>query len=119
MQINHTDGDRRFLLLAMPLPQALSPHSFTGGVLDDGRALVIVRDQTHPAALGGDMLKAIFGLTEAEVAVATSLCGGRSPETIADERGVSLATIRTQVRHILEKAGVRSLRELEAILIAP
>lgn len=119
MQTGQQEGDRRLLLLAMPLPQALSPYASLGNIIDAARVLVILRDQSHPAALSGDMLKALFGFTEAEAAVATSLCGGRTPEAIADERGVSMATVRTQVRHILEKAGVRSLRELEGILLAP
>ena len=65
------------------------------------------------------MLKALFGFTDAEVSVAQSLIGGRTAEIVAAERGVSVSTIRTQVRHILEKAGVQSLRELEAMLAAP
>lgn len=119
MRIGQTEGDRRLVLLAMPLPHRLSPRSSSGGILDSGKVLVIVRDHSHPGALRGEVLKALYGLTDAEVAVAQALLGGRNPESVAAERGVSMPTIRTQVRYILDKAGVRSLRELEGLLLAP
>lgn len=119
IQLHFAGSDQRLILLAMPLPRALSPRPFSVGPLDAGRVLVIVRNHARPVALRNDVLKALFGLTDTEIAVAKALLGGRQAETVAAERGVSLPTIRTQVRHILEKAGVRSLRELEALLAAP
>jgi DNA-binding CsgD family transcriptional regulator len=119
MRLDRADGHRGLALLVMPLPGRLSPRASSGCVIDSGRALVIVRDNAHPVPLRAFMLKALYNLTDAEAAVAHALFGGRSPEALAAERGVSLPTIRTQIRQILEKAGVRSLRELEALLIAP
>ncbi|MBW6397406.1 hypothetical protein KPL78_06060 [Roseomonas sp. HJA6] len=119
LRLHSADSGRHLLLLVMPLPQRLSPWRDSGRILAPGRVLVILRDQAHPAALDGEMLKSLYGFTDAEEAVARALLGGRSPEAVAKDRGVSVPTIRTQIRHILEKAGARSLRELEGLLVAP
>lgn len=119
MQLCVAETDRRLDLLVMPLPHKLSPHSPSGGIFDSGKVLLIVRDHAHPVALKADLLKALYGLTEAEVGVVQLLLGGRTAEAVAADRGVSVPTIRTQIRHILEKAGVRSLRELEGLISAP
>lgn len=119
MQLPLAGEDRCLEVLVMPLPKRLSPRSSAVGAFDPGRALVIIRDHARPVGLQADLLQSLYGLTAAEVAVAHGLLGGRSPEAVAGERGVSLPTIRTQIRQILEKAGLRSLRELEAILKAP
>ena len=39
-------------------------------------------------------------------------------KTIAERAGVSIGTIRTHIRHILEKAGVHSQAELIAAIAA-
>ncbi|MBX9750320.1 MAG: hypothetical protein K5Q68_12110 [Roseococcus sp.] len=58
----------------------------------------------------------MFGLTLAEAEVAAALCGGATTESVAVARGVGPATIRTQVRVILEKTGAPNLRRLEQML---
>ena len=119
MQLPLVGEDRCLEVLVMPLPKRLSPRSSAVGAFDSGRVLVIVRDHARPVALQADLLQSLYGLTAAEIAVAHTLLGGRSPEAVAGERSVSIPTIRTQVRQILQKTGARSLRELEAILRAP
>lgn len=119
MRVGHAEGERRLVLFVMPLPCRLSPRSSGGRIIDPGKVLVIVRDHGHPVALKGEILKTLFGFTDAETAVARSLIGGRSAEAVASERGVSLATVRTHIRRILEKADIQSLRELEPFVAAP
>ena len=46
------------------------------------------------------------------------LADGLSPKEIAFERDVSLHTIRTQVRGIFEKAGVRRQADLTRLLLS-
>ena len=64
------------------------------------------------------MLQQLFALTAAEAGVALALAAGRSAEEIAGERAVSLPTVRTQIRQILEKTGALHLRELVRLLAA-
>jgi DNA-binding CsgD family transcriptional regulator len=61
-------------------------------------------------------LQQLFALTAAEAGVALALAAGRSAEEIAAERSVSLPTVRTQIRQILEKTGAMHLRDLGRLL---
>jgi len=60
----------------------------------------------------GDVLRRLYGLTGAEAALATLLVNGRSPEDAAAELGVSIHTVRTQLKHVLGKTGARRQAEL-------
>lgn len=51
-------------------------------------------------------------LTPAETRVLQALCAGVPPARIADELGVRISTIRTQIGGIREKTGARSIRAL-------
>jgi DNA-binding CsgD family transcriptional regulator len=61
-------------------------------------------------------LRRRYRLTAAETEVLIDLSEGRSNAEIAQRRGVGVATVRTQVLHILEKVGVHT--RLEAALVA-
>ncbi len=56
-----------------------------------------------------------FRLTAAEVEVAVALCDGESREAIAARRGVSMETLRTQMRSLYSKTGCS--RETELVLL--
>lgn len=51
-------------------------------------------------------------LTPAEGRVLAALCRGRSPGDIADEFGVALSTVRTQIGSVRAKTGAASIRAL-------
>jgi DNA-binding CsgD family transcriptional regulator len=109
---------RRFstALFISPLPSGLPP---AGDGVAPGRApglaLIILRplDRTMPAP---SLLQELFGLTLAEAEVAVGLAGGTRAEVLAERRDRTLATVRAQVRAVLEKTGTGNLRELEALL---
>ncbi len=48
-------------------------------------------------------LQRLYGFTPAEAAVANELLNGLSPEEIASQRGVSIGTVRTQLKCLLTK----------------
>jgi DNA-binding CsgD family transcriptional regulator len=54
----------------------------------------------------------LHGLTAAETRVLTALCRGDRPGDIANELGVSLHTIRSQISSVRAKAGAESVCEL-------
>jgi DNA-binding CsgD family transcriptional regulator len=62
---------------------------------------------------------AFVDLTEREARVVEELARGRRPKQIALDWGVSLATVRTHIRHAKRKAGARTLPELAAMTTAP
>lgn len=78
----------------------------------NARAIVVVGGQkaSRPRAL--EIVQTAFGLTRSEAAVALALAEGHSPEEVAEARTASLSTVRTQVRSIHFKVGVRRQGEL-------
>lgn len=94
--------------------------------LDGVRALVL---RVQPGAPGGDavqvalaqvnwpeslgtLMGSIFSVTPAEIGVLKSICLGASVKEIADERGLGVATVRSQVHALLSKTETRSQGEL-------
>ncbi|BBK42250.1 hypothetical protein STVA_22700 [Allostella vacuolata] len=58
----------------------------------------------------------IFAFTTAETDVAAALLAGRSPKAISEDRGVSLDTVRVQIRSMLSKTRTQRQAELVARL---
>lgn len=71
---------------------------------------------TLPQAPPVELVQSLFDLTPAEARVARSLSAGETVDEIASTGGVSLNTIRTQVRGVLEKTGCRRQAEVVALL---
>jgi DNA-binding CsgD family transcriptional regulator len=89
----------------------------SGGAFGFGVAsLLIVRQPRLEETRTAMAAKALFGLTQAETAVAADLVKGLDAGAIAHRAGVSVGTVRTHIRHIFEKAGVRSQAQLVAAI---
>ena len=56
------------------------------------------------------------GLTQAESRVLEALCRGLQPREIAEENGVGLATVRTQIGCIRDKTGADSIRAIVGLV---
>ena len=61
-------------------------------------------------------IQILLKCTQAEAVVAASLLTGLTPARIAQDRGVSLSTVRTQIRALLEVSGTRRVAELIVVL---
>src|SRR5574337_427654 len=57
-------------------------------------------------------LQRLFGLTTAEAEMTVLLANGGSLEAIAEARGVSVDTVRTQLRRVFTKTGIHRQGEL-------
>jgi DNA-binding CsgD family transcriptional regulator len=58
-----------------------------------------------------------IGLTAQETRVLEAIVDGDAPSAIAARHRVSIATVRTQVRSVIAKAGVRGMRELVVAVV--
>jgi DNA-binding CsgD family transcriptional regulator len=58
---------------------------------------------------------AMFGLTAAEAQLCAALLQGLSPQEHADARGVSITTVRSQIRSALSKTGQGRIAGLVAL----
>lgn len=104
---------RPTVAMVLPMPPrfaaACPPHP-------RGHALLIARQPGVGGLPRLTALRDLFGLTVAEAGVLDALAGGIAVDTVAAERGVSVATIRTQIRAILDKTQCSNLRALEHLL---
>lgn len=104
-------------VLVSPAPRGLSTdQGVPGDGLADNLAMVVIRDLGRVASPSPEMLCEVFGLSRAEADVAAALSGGASAEDVAQERKVSLATVRSQIRSILGKSGSENLRDFERVM---
>jgi len=72
-------------------------------------------DRTYP--IEADKLTEIYSLTKGEAQVAISMANGLSPNEIAKMNKVEISTIRSQLKAIYHKIGVKSQSELVKTLL--
>jgi DNA-binding CsgD family transcriptional regulator len=71
---------------------------------------------TRPQAPPVELVQSLFDLTPAEARVARGLAAGRTAEDMASDGGVSVNTVRTHVRGVLEKTGCNRQIDVVALL---
>jgi DNA-binding CsgD family transcriptional regulator len=79
-------------------------------------AALVLTPVALPQAPPVELVRSLFDLTAAEARVARSLASGQAADDIASAAGVSLNTIRTHVRGVLEKTGCNRQSEVVALL---
>lgn len=82
------------------------------GVGDDPAALVSLPQPRRTHDLAVHNFARLHGFTAAEAAVLEGLLNGRRPADIAQDKGVRLSTVRTQIGQLRQKCGAHSIREL-------
>ena len=85
-------------------------------VFAKGYAVLVLNPLDQKARPSVDLLRSLFDLTAAEASVARELGAGLSVEAIAEQGGVSINTVRTQVRRIMEKTGGKRLPEVVSLI---
>ena len=75
-------------------------------------AILFIRDPLKRGRAAGQMLREIFGLTEAETSVTLALQSGIPLEQYARTNGISLNTVYTHLRRVREKTGCHSVADL-------
>ena len=75
-------------------------------------AILFIRDPLKRGSAAGQMLREIFGLTEAEASVALALHSGVALEQYGRTNKVSLNTVYTHLRRVREKTGCHSIADL-------
>jgi DNA-binding CsgD family transcriptional regulator len=79
---------------------------------DEPHALILIGKRQVCEALSVEFFARSHRLTTAEGNVLQALCNGLGPSVIAQQFGVAVSTIRTQVSSIRLKTEARSIREL-------
>ncbi|WPZ32722.1 helix-turn-helix transcriptional regulator [Thalassobaculum sp. OXR-137] len=83
----------------------------------DGRALMLMAVDTAPSVhLDHRFLKQAFQLTDAEAYVCRRLVRGDTLAKVAGTKGISIHTVRTQLKSIMQKVGVCRQSDLVSLL---
>ncbi len=104
-------GAGDLLVRAAPLARA-APELF-----ERATAIVMIDDLSAQLTPTARLLRQVFGLTDAEAAIAVAVGSGRALDDISYSRGVSLGTLRNQLKTIFAKTGARRQTELVALLL--
>jgi DNA-binding NarL/FixJ family response regulator len=101
----------------LPLLVELTPLRDSANELGDTihGVLVMLLDPSMSSSIRTDQLAAWSGMTDAESSVCRHLVDGLTNSAIADRRGTSEQTVKSQVAKILSKCGVANRTELVRI----
>ena len=80
--------------------------------------LLVVVDMVNTTEVDGNALLGLYDLTFAESEITQHLALGRSLKEIAAVRGVTVATVRNQLKNIFEKTGTHRQLELVQLVLA-
>jgi DNA-binding CsgD family transcriptional regulator len=80
-------------------------------------AMLFVKTSFQRSLLQPEDLRARYGLTHAEAALAVEICAGDGLQAAANRRGVSLATARTHLARVFQKTGVGRQAELVRLIM--
>ncbi len=101
-------------LVAHVLPIRLSARD----IFIRSAAVLVLTPVSLPETASVELVQSLFDLTPAEARVARGLARGRTVDDIAAESDVTVNTVRTQVRGVLEKTGCTRQVEIVAMLTA-
>lgn len=104
------DGQLPLVLDISPMPRRAHGFSLQAAVL------VVARVKRLEDVAEQRLLREAFGLTPAEAEIAVLLVAGWSPAEVAERRVSSIQTVRTQIRSLYAKVGVKTRGELAATL---
>lgn len=81
-----------------------------------GCVIVMIKDPARPGRPPHRILKAAYSLSAAEADVACAIASGLTVRQIADRRGVTIATIRSQLQAVLQKMHLRRQADLVRVV---
>jgi DNA-binding CsgD family transcriptional regulator len=113
MRLTTPIGDKRYNLLVTPYPDRSVSYL---GLNRRICAAVFIRDTQQAGQLQADALKALYGLTRSEIRLAEGVIEGLSPAEAATRYGVSVNTIRSQLRSLFAKTDTQRQAELVRLL---
>jgi DNA-binding CsgD family transcriptional regulator len=87
------------------------------GAAGTARVLVVFHDPEDTVRLDPQLLARLHRLTPAEALLASALAEGLTPQEFAASRGTSEATVRTQLKRLLEKTGTHRQPDLVRVLL--
>ena len=106
-------GASNVLVVAMPIEH---PADGMREAWPEARAVLYVGDLDETGVLCPEILQALYGLTAAEARLAVAVGRGWELSSLADARGVSTETVRSQLKAVFAKTGVNRQIDLVRLL---
>lgn len=88
--------------------------AFTVSGPEAGHALLVCERLDDPVRLDLNLAREVYGLTQTESEIANAMFTGMSPKEIAGSRQISLETVRSHIKSLLQKS--ESNRQVELIV---
>ncbi len=111
LTIDRASGSRPYTVVVCPLNDQASFHgSFRAAVA------LFIMDPDAPVELRPQRLRALYSLTPRETELASRLLGGSTLDDIAHQLGVTMNTVRCQLKRIFQKTGTSRQSELVILL---
>lgn len=117
MAIPHP-GDGRLITILVTPAQGRARDGFTECGDRNSAAIIFMLDPARPPALPPQWIMDAYKLTRAEAQVALQASLGHSVSTIGIRLEISPNTVKTHLRRVFAKAGVRGQAELVGLLSA-
>jgi DNA-binding CsgD family transcriptional regulator/PAS domain-containing protein len=96
-----------------PLSEAVDLASMSG----DRAALIVISDSNREGSSGlGKALQQAFGLTPAEARTASLVGSGLAPQEVAGQLGITVGTIRSELKTVFAKLGISRQSELATVV---
>lgn len=109
--LHHLDQRHAMQVLITRLEEP--PHP-----LAQGKIALYLSVPHAPCNLSAESLHQLYGLTPAEAGVAIALANGLSPAEISRANGVSVETVRSQLKSIFTKMGVNKQQDVIRVLLS-
>jgi len=113
MSVSRPSARRPFPLMVGPLLSSVADSA-----LHDAVVVLFVTDLDAPALERGEVLRALYRLTHAEIELVELLCDGCTLEEAALRRGVTMNTARSQLKQIFVKTSTSRQSELVRLVLA-
>lgn len=111
MTIDRGDGVR-------PLSIKVAPVQLNSSDNGSKVAAIFIRDLEVRQSVPPEVVAKLFGLTFAEARVVVELVKGKRPQEVADDLGVSLNTVRNQLKQIFSKTNTGRQSELISLVLS-
>lgn len=112
--VGRADSPLPLSVLVTPLNSTQNPMGFAD---PQAAAAVFISDPVQQQQISPEILSSLYGLTKAEARLATELAQGRSLDEIAAAFHVSKHTLRSQLKSIFSKTGLKRQPDLIRLIL--
>lgn len=104
--------------LPLMLMLMIAPMQLARSRAAQGAALMFAFDPEATPSVTMDLVRRLFALSQVEAELSVALCAGKTPDDVAEKRGTSINTVKSQLKSIFIKTGTKRQSELVSLLLS-